>query len=133
MSRQGKGNGKQTAIRMTWKCQTSRAYKAAFRAAKAAGKGSEAAKEQGRIASDLCGSGSGGSGSSGGGGGCGALNMTRKCQISRAYHYGVNVAKARGMGCEEAKMIGRIASERCRRDIDAALLQRRRHNRFTLV
>ena len=126
MSRQGRGNGTQTALRMTWKCQLSRAYKAAYRAAKAAGKGSEAAKEQGRIAaSDLCGGGSGGSGSSGGGGGGGgggALNMARKCQISRAYHYGVNVAKARGMGCEEAKMIGRIASERCRRDIDAALL-----------
>ena len=30
-----------------------RAYNAAFRASKAAGKGSEAAKEQGRIASDL--------------------------------------------------------------------------------
>ena len=54
MSRQGKGNGTQTALRMTWKYQTSRAYTAAFRAAKAAGKGSEAAKEQGRIAADLC-------------------------------------------------------------------------------
>ena len=53
MSRQGKGKGKQTALSMTRKCQTSRAYKAAFHAAKAAGKGSEAAKEQGRIASDL--------------------------------------------------------------------------------
>ena len=54
-----------------------------------------------------------------------ALSMTRKCQTSRAYHYAVNVAKARGKGREEAEMIGRIAYERCRRDIDAALLQRR--------
>ena len=53
-SRQGKGKGKQTALSMTRKCQTSRAYHYAVNVAKAAGKGSEAAKEQGRIASDLC-------------------------------------------------------------------------------
>ena len=53
-SRQGKGKGKQTALSMTRKCQTSRAYKAAFHAAKAAGMDAEAAKEQGRIAADRC-------------------------------------------------------------------------------
>ena len=54
MSRQGKANGKQTALSMTRKCQYSREYKAAYQYAKATGKDDEIAKLHGRICAALC-------------------------------------------------------------------------------